>query len=166
MEGTMSRTLALAALLMLPGNAVSSAFADEPAHTMLQPGDVKWGEAPPTLPPGAKLAVLYGDPAKTGLFIIRLKFPANYKIPAHWHPTDENITVLSGTFLMGFGDKLDAAKATSFPKDGFCVTPAKTNHFALAKKETVVEVAAMGPFQITYVNPADDPSAKAAPATK
>ena len=154
----MSRHLSIplaAALAMLWSNVL----ADVPA-TMLTAAEVKWGDGPPTFPKGAKLAVLYGDPGKAGeLFIVRLKMPANYKIPAHWHPTDENITVITGTFLMGMGDKLDPAKARAYAPGSFMVTPAKTNHFAIAKGETVVEVAAIGPFAITYVNPSDDPSA-------
>jgi quercetin dioxygenase-like cupin family protein len=154
MSRHLSITLA-AALAMLWSNVL----ADVPA-TMLTAAEIKWGDGPPTFPKGAKLAVLYGDPSKAGeLFIVRLKMPANYKIPAHWHPTDENITVISGTFLMGMGDKLDSAKARAYAPGGFMVTPAKTNHFAIAKGETVVEVAAIGPFAITYVNPSDDPSA-------
>jgi quercetin dioxygenase-like cupin family protein len=98
-------------------------------------------------------------PPKAGeLFIVRLKVPAGYKIPAHWHPTDENVTVISGTFNMGMGDKLDPAKTKAFPAGSFAVAPAKVNHFALAKKEAIVEVSAMGPFAMTYVNPDDDPS--------
>ena len=137
--------------------ATSAALADTP-QPMLKPAEIKWGDAPPSFPKGAKLAVLYGDPGKAGeLFIVRLKMPANYKLPAHWHPTDENITVVSGTFLMGMGDKLDPAKAKPYPAGSFLVTPAKTNHYAMAKKEAIVEVAAIGPFSITYVNPDDDP---------
>jgi quercetin dioxygenase-like cupin family protein len=128
------------------------------AHVMVTPAEIKWGDVPPNIPHGAKMAVLYGDPAKNELFILRLKLPAGYKIPAHWHPTDENITVLSGAFMMGMGDKLDPAKAKAYPVGSFLVTPAKTNHFAITKEETIVEVSAMGPFAITYVNPSDDPS--------
>jgi quercetin dioxygenase-like cupin family protein len=145
--------------------AASTALADAPM-AMLTPGDIKWGDPPPVFPKGAKMAVLYGDPSKPGeLFIVRLKMPAGYKIPAHWHPTDENITVVSGTFNMGMGDKLDPAKTKAFPAGSFAVAPAKVNHFALAKKEAIVEVSAIGPFAMTYVNPADDPS-KTAAATK
>lgn len=150
------RSISLAALFMM---LCSNVLADAPA-AMLSPAEIKWGDGPPTFPKGANLAVLYGDPGKAGeLFIVRLKMPANYKIPAHWHPTDENITVISGTFLMGMGDKLDPAKARAYAPGSFLVTPAKTNHFAIAKGETIVEVAAIGPFAVTYVNPSDDPSA-------
>jgi quercetin dioxygenase-like cupin family protein len=127
---------------------------------MFTPATIQWGDAPPNLPKGAKLAVMYGDPGKEGLFVIRLKLPANYKMPAHSHPTDEVVTVVSGTFLVGMGDKLDASKAKALPAGSLVVAPAKANHFALSKQPTIVEVSAMGPFQLTYVNPADDPSKK------
>ena len=152
----------LTSLMLLFGFASASALADAPMP-MLTPKDIKWGDAPAVFPKGAKMTVLYGDPAKEGqLFIVRLKMPAGYKIPAHWHPTDENITVLTGTFLMGMGDKLDASKTKAFPAGSFAVALAKVNHFAIAKTESVVEVSAIGPFAMTYVNPADDPSKTAA----
>src|SRR5262249_29568501 len=144
------------------GLSAAGALAEAPM-TMMPPKDVKWGDAPPIFAKGAKMAVLYGDPSKDGqLFIVRLKMPAGYKIAAHWHPTDENITVLSGTFLLGMGDKLDASKAKAFPAGSFAVAPAKMNHFAIAKTAAGVEVSAIGPFALTYVNPADDPSKTAA----
>jgi quercetin dioxygenase-like cupin family protein len=153
----MLRKLAIFSLLL--GLTLSArALADAPMP-MLTPGDIKWGDAPPVFPKGAKMAVLYGDPSKPGeLFIVRLKMPAGYKIPAHWHPTDENVTVISGALNMGMGDKLDPAKSKAFPAGSFVVAPAKTNHFAFAKQAAIVEVAAIGPFAITYVNPADDPT--------
>ena len=86
---------------------------------MLSPAQMTWGEAPPSLPPGAKMAVLYGDPNQPGPFIIRAKFPARYKIPAHWHPTDENVTVISGTLRMGMADKLDPEQTQVFPAGSF-----------------------------------------------
>jgi uncharacterized RmlC-like cupin family protein len=132
---------------------------------IVKPTDVKWGEAPPVFKKGAKMAVLYGDPKGKGLFIVRLKLPAGYKIMPHWHPTDENVTVISGSFAMGMGDKLDPG-AKALPPGSFASMPAKMHHFASAKAETVVEVAAMGPFAMIYVNPADDPSKKQASANQ
>jgi quercetin dioxygenase-like cupin family protein len=162
----MRRLWYLAVMVLL--GAVSTVRADEATHgtmhNMWTPAEVKWGEGPASLPPGAKMAALYGDPGKPGLFVVQMKFPANYKIPAHWHPTDENVTVISGTFMMGMADKLDPAKTTSLPPGSFASMPAKTNHFAMTKKETIVEIAAIGPFAITYVNPADDPRKTAAAA--
>jgi quercetin dioxygenase-like cupin family protein len=157
----MKRQTALFLGLLMCGS-IGRALADDPpgTHTMVTPNELKWGDAPPILPPGAKLAVLAGDPGKAGLFIVRLKFPSGYKIPAHWHPTDENITVISGSFAAGMGDKLDLSKLTALPPGGFATMPAKMHHFAVAQKETIIELTAIGPFQMTYVNPADDPTKK------
>lgn len=126
------------------------------------PAAVKWGPAPPTLPRGAQLAVLSGDPSKDGPYVIRLKLPANYQIPAHHHPTAENVTVLSGSFHAGMGDKLNRTKAIAFKPGGFAALPANMNHYAWASRDTVVQVHGEGPFIIVYVNPADDPSTKQA----
>lgn len=122
------------------------------------PDAVKWGPAPPSLPKGAMVAVLAGDPAKDGPYVVRLKMPANYQIPAHRHPTTENLTILSGSFHAGMGDKLDMDKGQAFAPGGFVAMPAEMNHYAWTTAETVVQVHGKGPFQITYVNPADDPS--------
>jgi quercetin dioxygenase-like cupin family protein len=159
------RSMFAALMLLLPLATVRSALADEAAataHTMVTPDQIKWGEGPPALPPGAKMAVLAGDPGKAGLFIVRVKFPAGYKVPAHWHPSDENITVLSGSFSMGMADKLDPAKAKALPPGSFVSMPAKSHHFAMAKAETVLEIASMGPFVVNYLNPSDDPRNAAA----
>jgi quercetin dioxygenase-like cupin family protein len=134
--------------------------AADPPHGMLTPDAIKWGDAPPSLPRGSKIAVLYGDPSKDGMFVIRAKLPANYRIPAHSHPTDEVVSVLSGTLMVGMGDKLVPANAKPFPAGSVIVAPAKTNHFVLTKQPVVIEVSAMGPLALTYVNPADDPSKK------
>jgi quercetin dioxygenase-like cupin family protein len=151
-------TVVLALVALVYG--VPPAGADDMAHGMYTPDAIKWGDAPPNLPKGVKMAVIYGDPAKEGLLVIRAKLPANYKIAAHSHPTDEVVTVLSGTFMYGMGDKLAPASAKPFPTGSVIVAPAKTNHFVTTKQATVIEVSTMGPFQINYVNPADDPSKK------
>jgi quercetin dioxygenase-like cupin family protein len=132
--------------------------AEDASHGMFRPETIKWGDAPPMLPKGSKVAVLYGDPQKDGLFIIRAKLPANYRIPAHSHPTDEVVTVLSGTLMVGMGDKLDPAKVKGFPAGSLIVAPARANHYVLTKQPTVIQVSAMGPLAFNYVNPADDPS--------
>jgi quercetin dioxygenase-like cupin family protein len=133
----------------------------EQPHTMITPNDVKWGPAPPALPAGAQFAVLSGDPSKAEPFTIRLKAPDGYKIMPHWHPTDENVTVLEGTFVMGVGEKFDEAAAHAMPVGSFVRMPKGTRHYAMAKGETVVQVHAMGPFVINYVNPNDDPRKQA-----
>jgi quercetin dioxygenase-like cupin family protein len=147
----------LPALVLTAG---STALAAGEMPGPLQPEEIKWGAAPPVLPAGVKLAVLVGDPASSGPIILRLKMPAGYAIPAHWHPTDENVTVISGTLGLGMGDVLDRKKSKLLRAGGFAVAPAKMNHYAWTRTGAVVEVSLQGPFAITYVNPKDDPSAK------
>lgn len=151
------RALMLTTMLLLSTTAPVLAQDSMPGHAM-RPDQLKWMPAPPALPKGAQLAVLSGDPHKAGPFTIRLKAPAGYKIPAHNHPTAERVTVISGNFHFGMGDKLDEAKAEKLGSGGFVDLPAKMNHYALTSTETVVQIDSEGPFAITYVNPADDPS--------
>lgn len=119
--------------------------------------DITWVDAPPSLPPGAKMAVVHGDPKKAGLFAMRLILPSGYSIPPHWHPADEHVTVISGTFNMGHGSKFDKKRTTKLKAGGFARMKKGTHHFAWAKGKTVVQVHAIGPWGINYVNPADDP---------
>jgi hypothetical protein len=132
--------------------------ADSPMALFPNPAALKWSPAPPMVPKGAQISILSGDPTKAGPFIIRLKLPANYAIPAHHHPTTENVTVLSGTLYAGMGDKLDRSASRPFAAGGFAGMPAEMNHFAWTKAPAVIQVEAEGPFAFTYANPADDPS--------
>jgi quercetin dioxygenase-like cupin family protein len=129
-----------------------------PAAAQMNSTDLKWGPAPAVFPAGAQMAVLSGDPTKSGLFVIRLKMPAGYKIPPHQHPTDEYVTVVSGDVGVGMGDKLDTAKSSKLTPGGFAMMGAKMNHFAHSTGGAVVQVSSEGPFAMTYVNPADDPT--------
>ncbi|KRB49529.1 MAG: cupin domain-containing protein [Pseudomonadota bacterium] len=129
-----------------------------PAAAQVNTGDLKWGPAPAVFPAGAQMSVLSGDPTKAGLFVLRLKMPAGYKIPAHQHPSDEYVTVISGDLSLGMGDKLDPAMSAKLAPGGFAVAGAKMNHFAFSNGGAVVQVSAEGPFGMTYVNPADDPT--------
>ena len=129
-------------------------------HVLLTPGDMKWGAAPPVLPAGAQMAVLSGDPSKAGFFVLRLKFPDGYKIAAHWHPTDENITVVEGMFQAGMGDAFSDAALHEFPAGSYVKMPRRVNHFASAKGDVVVQIDGQGPFVVNYVNPKDDPTKK------
>lgn len=126
-------------------------------HKMLAASDLKWADAPPGLPPGAKMAVLDGDPNKKGSFTVRLQAPAGYKIPAHTHPKAERVTVISGTLNLGMGDKLDEAATQAMEPGSFAVLPSGMTHFVANKGETIVQIHSEGPFEIKYVNPADDP---------
>lgn len=129
-------------------------------HTILTAEDVKWSEGPPILPPGAKAAVLDGDPKKEGIFTMRLKVPGGYKVPPHWHPVDERLTVISGAFHLGLGEKMEESKARKLPAGSFFSLPPKTPHFAFTTEETVVQISTMGPWSLTYVDPSDDPRSK------
>ncbi len=131
------------------------------SHSFVSPNDVKWGPAPPSLPPGAQFAVLSGDPTKAGPFTIRAKFPDGYKIMPHWHPTDENVTVLEGTFAMGTGEKLEQSAAHEMTVGSFVRMPKGTRHYGWAKGETIIQVHSEGPFVVNYVNPNDDPRKQA-----
>ena len=126
-------------------------------HKIVTPNDTQWGDGPPSLPPGAKMAVLDGDPTKKGSFTIRLKMPAGYKIPPHTHPTAERVTGISGNGRLGMGEKFDESVAKDVTPGTFVLLPANMTHFAYANEEAVVQVQSEGPFQIKYVNPADDP---------
>ena len=125
-------------------------------HRMIAPGDLKWIDVP-SLPAGAKIAVIEGPMNEAVPFTIRLKFPANYRIPPHSHPAVERVTVLSGTFHLGAGDRFDPAQAQAIPAGGMVVMPAGMRHYAYTSGETVVQLHGTGPWGITYVNPADDP---------
>lgn len=129
-------------------------------HTMVLPDQISWGPGSPALPPGAQMAVLDGDPKGPGMFTLRIKFPDGYAVPPHWHPSDEHVLVLSGSLMVGLGDKADANAMHPLPAGGFAKMPRRTNHYVRAKGETVIQVYGMGPFELNYVNPKDDPRKK------
>jgi quercetin dioxygenase-like cupin family protein len=147
--------LIIALGLMVP---LYSVAADEADHVMMTPQQMKWVDAPPSLPKGAKVAVMYGDPAVAAPFGMRIKMPAKYLISPHYHPQDENVTVISGNLWMATGDDVKA-KMMKLPPGSFARMKAGTHHFARADKEAVVQINGMGPWGITYINPSDDPRA-------
>ena len=126
-------------------------------HIFVAPADLKWMDAPRGLPPGAKMAVLEGDPTKKRPFTVRMQVPAAYNIPPHTHPTAERITVISGSVYLGMGDKFDKTAGKELAVGGFAVMPAGMKHFAWSPGETILQIQSKGPFAIKYVNPADDP---------
>jgi len=127
-------------------------------HVMLNTPELKWMAGPEGLPKGAKFTVLEGDPTKAGPFTLRAEFPANYVIKPHWHPVIEHVTVVSGVLYMGSGEKYDESVGKKLDPGGFAVMPIKYVHFAYTKgQKTTVQLHGMGPWGITYVNPADDP---------
>jgi mannose-6-phosphate isomerase-like protein (cupin superfamily) len=143
--------------------SAAALFAAQPlqAQNAFTPDQVKYGPAPPFLPPGAQLAVLEGDPmAASGDFTIRLKMPDGYRIAPHTHPHRENVTVISGTLKVGMGDQFDASKMASFGAGSFAYLDPSMHHYAAAAGETVVQIHGMSPAKFNYINPADDPTPK------
>ena len=139
-------------------NADAAAGPPPSKAALLAASGLTWGPAPPVFSAGAKMAVVSGDPSKAELFAVRLQMPAGYKIAPHWHPTDERVTVLSGTFGLGMGEKFGNVK--DLPAGSYALLPADMRHFAMAVTATTVQVDGMGPFVLNYVNQADDPSKK------
>ena len=134
--------------------------AQDASHLIQTPAEAMWGQAPPMLPAGAQIAVLSGDPTKAAPYTVRLKFPANYAIPARSHPTDENVVVVSGSLTFGMGDRLSktAEGNKTIGAGGYALAPASMNHYAYAgASETTIVLFGVGPVEFKYVNAADDP---------
>ena len=142
-------------------NADAAPKAPAATHVMASPSTLTWGDAPPSLPPGAKMALVSGDPTKPVPFVLRAQLPAGYKIAPHWHPTDEHVTVISGTVALGMGEKFDEAALKDTPTGGYFVAPAEMRHFFMSRTAATIQVHGVGPFAVNYVNPADDPSKQA-----
>lgn len=159
MSSYVSRVLAVfAAFVLFAG--FSMARAQMPGHVTVKPNELKW--APVAALPGTEIAVVEGPLNEAAPFTFRLKLPAGYKIPPHWHPAIEHVTVISGTFYLGMGEKLDASASHPLPAGSVAIMQPKTAHFAWVKDETIVQVHGIGPWQVNWVNPADAP----APAKK
>ena len=157
------RMVLLFASLMMIVVAVQPALA----QNAFAPEQVKYMAAPPSLSPGAQLAVLEGDPAaSSGDYTVRLKMPAGFKIAPHWHPKRENVTVLSGNLRVGMGDAFQESKMMDFGAGSFAYLDPEMHHYAMAGTDTVIQIHGMSPLQINYVHPEDDPSRKqVAPAS-
>jgi len=160
----MRRTLLLAALFLAGCHSAEKPMKHDHAMNQdhakmfaVKPDGLDWKMNPAGLPPGAKMAVLEGDPSKPEFFTIRAWLPDGYKVPPHWHPGQERVTVLQGTFNLGEGDVFHESKATMYPPGSYTSMPPGMHHFAFAKGETIIQVSTIGPWGITYVNPADDP---------
>jgi quercetin dioxygenase-like cupin family protein len=159
---TLTHTLAAAGLLALPLATVAlaqslPANAHEAHHSVTAADAVIWGAAPPSLPPGAQAAVLLGHPAKEGPFVLRLRFPAGFVVPPHRHSKDEMVTVIAGRFGIAAGEKLDRSAGDVLPPSSFVHLPAGMAHYAWAEADTIVQINGVGPFDVKYVDPKDDP---------
>lgn len=153
------RCLLAAVLVFGPGAAAAQdpSTGDASHAIVATPDRITWGPAPPALPPGARVAVLEGNPGEAGPFTMRVSLPDRYRIPPHHHPSTEHVTVLSGTFNVGMGEKFDAAAMTPLPAGTFAALGPGVRHFAEARGETILQLHGVGPWELTYVNPADDP---------
>lgn len=142
-------------ILLLPETSV----AQERMHVLVAADSVKWGPASPKLPPGAQFAILHGDPTKPGApYVFRAKLPDGYSVPPHWHPGDENVTVISGVFILGFGEQFDEASMRAMEAGSYVLLPAKRPHYNVVRGETVLQFHGVGPYDIEYVNPFDTPN--------
>ena len=147
--------------MFLAATALCAVFggpaAAQEMHKVLKPDAIKW-VASPRLPKGAQVAVVHGNPTKEGHYIILARMPDGYTVPAHWHSQTENVTVISGTFNVGMGDKLDKTRGEALGPGGFFSSGAKMNHYAWTTGDTLIQVTGIGPFDVTYVDPKDDPA--------
>ena len=133
--------------------------SQDPGHVMVLPDDITWGPASPKLPPGAQVAVLVGDPSIPGeLYVFRAKLPDGYSVPPHWHPMDENVTVIEGMFTLGFGERVDEAAMRELPAGSYVTLPKEEPHYNRMRGETILQFHGIGPYDIVYVDPDDDPS--------
>ena len=146
-------------ILMVAAMCLSGVSARGQA-IMYMPDSLQWTDGPASLLPGAKVVVVKGDPTQPGLFTMRLKFPANYKVQPHSHTADEHVTVISGALHVGVGETFDPAIAKTLPVGAFMVMPVGTKHFAWTEQETIIQLHGMGPWRVIYVNPEDDPRNK------
>lgn len=164
--GFMIGVIAMTGCIAVVGNTTKATVSDQPlaavheGRVTVQPGSVEWRPGPATLPRGAEMSVLEGDPTMSGPFTMRVRFPRNYIVPPHYHTAVEHLTVLSGRMHLGMGEKVDMGSATLLTAGSFSMMPAGMRHFAHTLEETVIQVNGNGPWRIVYVNSNDDPRNK------
>ena len=139
------------------GAGAAPAEAPSAPQPILPTEQITWGPGPASMPPGSQSCTLYGDPARTGAFVMRVKVPKGYAIPAHSHANAELVTVLSGAYRVGAGERADAEQTTRLTAGGFFAFEPNSPHFSFVDEEAVLQVSGIGPWVTTYVNPADDP---------
>jgi Domain of unknown function (DUF4437) len=130
---------------------------DASQRILVVPDRIVWRDAPSSLRPGAKMILLEGDPTKDGFFTMRLLLPDGYRVDPHWHPKAERLTIISGTLNLGMGDRFDPAVAQALPAGTYSSMPPGMTHFGWTTGPTVLQLSSIGPWQVIYVNPADDP---------
>lgn len=151
--------LSLAIVLVLPLalQAGQPAQSEASTHVMVDAAELEWGDAPPAFEPGAQAAILSGDPSKPGMFVLRLKAPAGFEIGNHWHPTDEHVTLIEGDVTLRMNQGAEDAHEHTFSAGGYMLLPAEMHHAASTRGGMTLQVSGMGPFELIYVDPADDP---------
>jgi quercetin dioxygenase-like cupin family protein len=153
--------IAMSVAALAYGSAALAELAN--THKVFLPQDIKWGPTPPSLPAGAESAVLYGDPSQEGMFVLRIKMPKGYRIPAHTHPKPEVVTVISGKVRLGMGTKADHAVVEALVAGSFSSMPPSVAHYVFVDEDSIVQINATGPWGIDYVDPRDDPRLNVAP---
>ncbi|APX89148.1 hypothetical protein BV394_04990 [Brevirhabdus pacifica] len=156
LKGLQVLTCLMISAILMAWIATPGLTAEE-RHTLTPAEEITYQPGPPTLPEGAQIAVLLGHPAEEGPFVIRLKFPAGFEVRPHRHSKEEHLTVLSGKFAMSTGETFDKTGSAPLSPGSFVRIPAGTAHFAWTEEATVVQLNGMGPFDINYVDEADDP---------
>jgi quercetin dioxygenase-like cupin family protein len=152
-----NRLLITAMIAAVCASLPGAAFGQAGEHKMIAPQDITWRPGPPSVPPGAEAAALYGDPSKEGLFAFRLKLPRDYHIPPHTHPKPEVVTVISGIVRVGMGTSADRDKAQAMPAGSLFAMSPDVVHYVFTDEEAVVQLNSTGPWAVNYVNPKDDP---------
>jgi len=164
MKILLSSALAMLLAMAIPATRLSAGETQSFDMHLYSPTSIEWKPGPEAIPAGAKMAVLEGDPTKEGPFVVRFQFPQGYHIPPHTHPKTERVTVISGALYLATGESLDRSNAKKLPAGSFGYWPAGMKHAGWSEGETVIQLHGIGPWQINYVNPADDPrNAKKSP---
>ncbi|HMQ81166.1 MAG TPA: cupin domain-containing protein [Ignavibacteria bacterium] len=146
----------IAALLFIHGSILLSQDLPKDAIRFF-PESILWVDAPPSLPAGAKVFILEGNPQQEGIFTMRVKFPPYYKLPAHTHPKDERVTVLEGAVYVGFGNAIDTANAQKFTVGSYYLNPVNEAHYVFTGEEGVIfQVTGMGPWGLEYIDEKDN----------
>lgn len=148
----------LAGTILAGATVLHAAASADTGHEVLHADAIEWLEGPETLPPGAEIAVLHGDPYAEGVYALRVKLPADYVVPPHHHPLTENVTVIEGTLYIGMGETFEPDAGQAMPAGSFISIPPGHAHAAWTEDEPVIfQLHAEGPYQITYIDPEDDP---------
>ena len=163
---SLAAALGATGCIAVVGNTTKATVSDTPLSSVLegrvtvQPGSEEWRTGPASLPAGAQMYVLEGDPTESGPFTMRLKFPRNYIVPPHYHTQVEHLTVISGRMHLGMGETISMGSATLLSAGSYSMMPPGMRHFAHTLEETVIQVNGNGPWRIVYLNSNDDPRNK------